>query len=109
MPGIHVIAPWREWDLASRTDLVNYAKKRGIPTPVTAAKPYSSDRNLLHISFEGGILEDPWMEPPESMFVLTRSPEKAPNRPSTWKSNSRAESPWRSTGGKWGRRSSSPT
>ena len=81
MPGIHVIAPWREWDLASRTDLVNYAKKRGIPTPVTAAKPYSSDRNLLHISFEGGILEDPWMEPPESMFVLTRSPEKAPNRP----------------------------
>jgi argininosuccinate synthase len=61
--------------------MVNYARKRGIPTPVTAAKPYSSDRNLLHISFEGGILEDPWMEPPESMFVLTRSPEKAPNRP----------------------------
>jgi argininosuccinate synthase len=81
MPGIHVIAPWREWNLASRTDLVNYAKKRGIPTPVTASKPYSSDRNLLHISFEGGILEDPWAEPPESMFTLTRSPLKAPNRP----------------------------
>src|SRR3989337_1382899 len=54
-PKIHVIAPWREWDLGSRTDLVNFAKKRGIPTPVTASKPYSSDRNLLHISFEGGI------------------------------------------------------
>jgi argininosuccinate synthase len=81
MPGIRVIAPWREWNLSSRTDLVNYARKRGIPTPVTASKPYSSDRNLLHISFEGGILEDPWAEPPENMFVLTRSPLKAPNRP----------------------------
>ncbi|MBF8257646.1 MAG: argG [Actinobacteria bacterium] len=81
MPGINVIVPWREWDLTSRTDLVNYAKRHGIPTPVTAKKPYSSDRNLMHISFEGGILEDPWAEPPEDMFVLTRSPEKAPNRP----------------------------
>ncbi|MBI5342409.1 MAG: argininosuccinate synthase [Deltaproteobacteria bacterium] len=81
MPGINVIVPWREWDLNSRTDLVNYAKKHGIPTPVTAKKPYSSDRNLMHISFEGGILEDPWAEPPADMFVLTRSPEKAPNRP----------------------------
>ncbi|HEY7528890.1 MAG TPA: argininosuccinate synthase, partial [Candidatus Deferrimicrobiaceae bacterium] len=81
MPGIRVIVPWREWDFASRTDLVNYAKKHGIPTPVTAKKPYSSDRNLMHISFEGGILEDPWAEPPEDMFVLTRSPEKAPARP----------------------------
>ncbi|NJD62196.1 MAG: argininosuccinate synthase [Deltaproteobacteria bacterium] len=81
MPGIRVIVPWREWDFASRTDLVNYAKQHGIPTPVTAKKPYSSDRNLMHISFEGGILEDPWAEPPEDMFVLTRSPEKAPARP----------------------------
>ena len=81
MPGIHVITPWREWEFNSRTDLVNYAKKHGIPTPVTAAKPYSSDRNLMHISFEGGILEDPGAEPPASMFVLTRSPEKAPARP----------------------------
>ncbi|MBI5575139.1 MAG: argininosuccinate synthase [Deltaproteobacteria bacterium] len=81
MPGIRVIVPWREWDLSSRTDLVNYAKKHGIPTPVTAKKPYSSDRNLMHISFEGGILEDPWAEPPADMFVLTKSPEKAPNRP----------------------------
>lgn len=81
MPGIRVIVPWREWEFSSRTDLVNYAKKHGIPTPVTAKKPYSSDRNLMHISFEGGILEDPWAEPPEDMFVLTRSPEKAPSKP----------------------------
>jgi argininosuccinate synthase len=81
MPGIRVIAPWREWEFRSRTDLVNYAKRHGIPTPVTVRKPYSSDRNLMHISFEGGILEDPAVEPPEDMFVLTRSPEKAPDRP----------------------------
>jgi len=81
LPGIRVIVPWREWEFSSRTDLVNYAKKHGIPTPVTAKKPYSSDRNLMHISFEGGILEDPWAEPPEDMFVLTRSPEKAPGKP----------------------------
>jgi argininosuccinate synthase len=81
MPGIRVIAPWREWEFRSRTDLVNYAKKHRIPTPVTVRKPYSSDRNLMHISFEGGILEDPAAEPPEEMFVLTRSPEKAPDKP----------------------------
>jgi len=81
MPGIRVITPWREWDFRSRTDLVEYAKKHGIPTPVTVRKPYSSDRNLMHISFEGGILEDPAAEPPEDMFVLTRSPEKAPDKP----------------------------
>jgi len=81
MPGIRVIVPWREWEFSSRTDLVNYAKRHGIPTPVTAKKPYSSDRNLMHISFEGGILEDPWAEPPEDMFVLTRSPERAPGKP----------------------------
>jgi argininosuccinate synthase len=81
MPGIRVIAPWREWDLKSRSDLLAYAKKRGIPTPVTAERPWSSDRNLMHISFEGGILEDPWAEPPEAMFLLTRAPEKAPDRP----------------------------
>ena len=81
MPGIRVITPWREWEFRSRTDLVHYAKKHGIPTPVTARKPYSSDRNLMHLSFEGGILEDPSAEPPEDMFVLTRSPEKAPDKP----------------------------
>ncbi len=80
-PEIKVVAPWREWDLSSREALVAYAKEHGIPVPVTKERPYSIDRNLLHISFEGGILEDPWSEPPEEMFVLTVSPEKAPNRP----------------------------
>ena len=80
-PGIKVIAPWRDWDFASRTDLINYAKKHGIPIPVSKDKPYSSDRNLFHISFEGGILEDPWNEPPEDMFLLSQSPEKAPDKP----------------------------
>lgn len=81
MPGIKVIAPWREWDLGSRTTLIEYAKSRGIPVPVTKDKLYSSDRNLLHISYEGGILEDPWMEPDESMFTLTLAPEDAPDQP----------------------------
>ena len=81
MPGVTVIAPWREWDLGSRTALIDYARKRGIPVPVTKEKPYSSDRNLLHISYEGGILEDPWREPDDSMFVLTVSPEEAPDKP----------------------------
>jgi len=80
-PRIQIIAPWKIWDFKSRTDLIQYAEKHGIPVPVTPQKPYSSDRNLLHISFEGGILEDPWMEPPENMFVLSRSPEKAPDKP----------------------------
>ncbi|MBN1609774.1 MAG: argininosuccinate synthase [Polyangiaceae bacterium] len=80
-PGVRVIAPWREWTLRSRTDCIDYARARGIPISATAEKPYSMDRNLLHISFEGGILEDPWNEPQESMFVLTASPEKAPNEP----------------------------
>ena len=80
-PQIRIIAPWREWSFRSRTDLVEYAKRHGIPTPVTAERPYSTDRNLFHLSFEGGILEDPWAEPPEKMYVLTVSPEVAPNRP----------------------------
>ena len=80
-PHIRIIAPWREWSFRSRTDLVEYAKQHGIPTPVTAERPYSTDRNLFHLSFEGGILEDPWAEPPEKMFVLSVSPEVAPNRP----------------------------
>ena len=79
-PDVKIIAPWREWAFKSRTDLIEYAEKHGIPVPVTKEKPYSSDRNLMHISFEGGILEDPWAEPPESMFVLTVSPEKAPDK-----------------------------
>jgi len=80
-PAITVVAPWREWKLNSRQALLNYAKKNDIPTPITKKRPWSSDRNILHISFEGGILEDTWLEPPESMFVLTKSPEKAPNKP----------------------------
>lgn len=80
-PDIKVIAPWREWDLLSRTKLIDYARTHDIPVPVTKEKPYSSDRNLLHISFEGGILEDPWRAPEEDMFLITCSPEKAPDKP----------------------------
>ena len=82
-PHIKIIAPWREWDLTSRTALMAFAKKHGIDVPTTPAKPYSSDRNLLHISFEGGILEDPWAAPPEDMFILTVSPQQAPDEPET--------------------------
>jgi argininosuccinate synthase len=80
-PDVSVIAPWREWDLKSRTDCIDYAKQHGIPIIASAAKPYSMDRNLLHLSFEGGILEDPWAEPPRDMFILTRAPEDAPDKP----------------------------
>jgi len=80
-PKLTIIAPWRFWDLNSRTKLVAYAEKHGIPVPVTKENPYSSDENLLHISFEGGILEDPWNEPEERMFKLSVSPEKAPDKP----------------------------
>ena len=80
-PGIKVIAPWRLWDLSSRTALMAYARKHGIPVPVTKSKPYSTDRNIFHISYEGGILEDPWKEPPADMFVWSRPVEKAPGRP----------------------------
>ena len=80
-PAITVIAPWRDWKLNSRKALIAYAKKNNIPIPITKKRPWSSDRNLLHISFEGGILEDTWAEPPENMFVLTKAPEKAPNKP----------------------------
>lgn len=76
-PEIKVIAPWREWEYKGRTELIAYAKQHNIPVTATAEKPYSTDRNLMHISFEGGILEDPWAEPPESIFQLSRSPEQA--------------------------------
>ena len=79
-PEIRVIAPWRLWDLNSRTSLIAYARKHGIPVPVTKARPYSTDRNIFHISYEGGILEDPWKEPPPDMFLWCRPLEKAPNR-----------------------------
>ncbi len=79
-PHIRVIAPWREWNFSSREDLIEYAKKHNIAVPVTKKKPYSMDRNLMHISYEGGILEDPWKEPDENMFILTAAPEKAPDK-----------------------------
>jgi len=81
MPNVKVIAPWREWDMKSREDEIDYAVKHGIPVPVTKAKPYSSDRNLWHMSFEGGILENPDNAPKPDMFVLTKNPDKAPNKP----------------------------
>jgi len=82
-PDIRVIAPWRDpkWTIRSREDAIAYAEKRNIPLPVTRSKPYSMDRNLWHLSFEGGILEDPAKEPPKEMFVLTVSPEDAPGEP----------------------------
>ena len=83
MPDVRVIAPWREWDLLSRDTLLQYARKHGIPVDYKkrGGAPYSMDANLLHISYEGGILEDPSYEPEESMWRITVSPEKAPNRP----------------------------
>src|ERR1051325_6616253 len=80
-PQIRVIAPWREWEFKSRSDLMAYAEKHQIPITATAEKPYSMDRNLMHISYEGGILEDPWAEPPANIFILTKSPEEAPDNP----------------------------
>ncbi len=80
-PDIQVIAPWREWQFKSRSDLIAYAERHDIPVTATKEKPYSIDRNLMHISYEGGILEDPWAEPPDEIFILTRSPEQAPDAP----------------------------
>ena len=82
-PDIKVIAPWREWDLDSRSKLISYAEKNQIPVPKDKGgeAPYSTDANLLHISFEGKALENPWIEPDEDMFTRTISPENAPNKP----------------------------
>ncbi|HEX5038119.1 MAG TPA: argininosuccinate synthase [bacterium] len=80
-PDMKVIAPWKTWEIKSRTDCIAYAQKFGIPVSVTKAKPYSMDRNLFHISFEGGVLEDPWREPPKDMFVMTKDPQDAPSTP----------------------------
>ena len=79
-PDIQVIAPWRVWDLNSRTALIDYARRFDIPVPVTKDKPYSMDRNLFHISYEGGVLEDPWQEPPADMYLWTTAPEDAPDQ-----------------------------
>src|SRR5919109_825575 len=80
-PGLRVIAPWREWDIRSREDAINYAAVRGIVVAATKEKIYSRDRNLWHMSHEGGPLEDPAVEPPADLFMLTRAPEDAPDRP----------------------------
>lgn len=80
-PDIKVIAPWRQWPFDSREALIDYAREHGLEVPVTKEKPYSIDRNLLHISYEGGVLEDPWAEPPEDMYTMMVPPEKAPARP----------------------------
>jgi argininosuccinate synthase len=82
-PGVHIIAPWREWDLLSREKLMAYAERHGIAVDFNKGKksPYSMDANLLHISYEGGVLEDPWAEPEEEMWRWTVSPERAPDKP----------------------------
>ena len=80
-PHIKIIAPWREWNLTSRTALMDFAKKHGIKVPTTHKKPYSTERNFLQKSYEGGVLEDPWTAPPEDIFTLTVSPQAAPDQP----------------------------
>jgi len=80
-PGIKIIAPWREWQFRGRRELIEYTKQHQIPIEATADKPYSVDRNLLHTSYEGGVLEDPWREPDPEMFQRTRAAEHAPNTP----------------------------
>jgi argininosuccinate synthase len=79
-PSLKIIAPWKIWDFKGREDLIKYAQEKGISIHVTKERPYSSDRNLLHISFEGGVLEDPWQEPSEDMYVMSVSPQNAPDK-----------------------------
>ncbi|MDY0374929.1 MAG: argininosuccinate synthase [Desulfobacterium sp.] len=80
-PGIKIIAPWRDWDLTSRTRLMQFADEHGIPVPQTPKKPYSTDRNMLHISYEGGVLEDPWAAATDDMYTMSVRPEDAPDKP----------------------------
>jgi argininosuccinate synthase len=80
-PALRIISPWREWELNSRESLMAYARQHGIAVPTSPSKPYSIDRNLLHTSYEGGILEDPWAEPPPDMFTMSVAPEAAPDQP----------------------------
>lgn len=79
-PDIKVVAPWRHWEFKGRADLITYCKKHGIEVSATTEKPYSMDRNLMHVSYEGGILEDPWTAPPEDIFLMTKSPEDAEDK-----------------------------
>jgi argininosuccinate synthase len=80
-PELKIIAPWREWDIRSREDAIDYASARGIPVPVTKARPYSLDRNMWHLSHEGADLEDPWNEPLDDVLLLITPPSKAPDKP----------------------------
>ncbi len=80
-PRLKIIAPWREWDIRSREDAIAYASARGIPVSATIKSIYSRDANLWHLSHEGGLLEDPWNEPEEEMYMISRSPQKAPDQP----------------------------
>ena len=80
-PDLKIIAPWREWDITSREQAMDYARQRGIPVPVTKKEPYSRDRNLWHLSHEGGELEEPWTEHRQDMYQIITSPEKAPDQP----------------------------
>ncbi|MCL1790189.1 MAG: argininosuccinate synthase [Peptococcaceae bacterium] len=80
-PHLKIIAPWREWDIKSREQAIDYAQARGIPVPVTKERPYSMDRNLWHLSHEGGDLENPWNGPPEDLYEMGVSPHKAPDKP----------------------------
>ncbi len=82
-PDIKIIAPWRVWPFKSRQSLIDYASKNNIPVTATKEKPYSTDRNIFHISYEGGVLEDPWAAPPAEMFTMAVPPEKAPDTPRT--------------------------
>jgi argininosuccinate synthase len=75
-----VIAPWREWEFSGRAELFDYAEKHNIPLPISKEKPYSMDANLMHISYEGGILENTWNEAPEDIYLWTTSPEDAPDK-----------------------------
>lgn len=80
-PDLQIIAPWRLWDIKSREDAIDYAQARGVPVPVTKARPYSMDRNIWHLSHEGGDLEDPWNAPQNDLYMLTTPPEQAPDEP----------------------------
>ena len=80
-PDVKIIAPWREWSMKGREELIAYAEKHKIPVTATRSKPYSTDRNLLHISYEGGVLEDPWKESTEDMFTMAVPVQKAPDKP----------------------------
>ena len=80
-PEVKILAPWRSWEFSGRSDLIDYAKSRGIPVTSTQEKPYSIDQNIMHTSYEGGILEDPWQPPPEELFLRSVAPQQAPDSP----------------------------